>query len=168
VVVVEARDVSRRHRDAFDLTDVGASGVAVVATAAREFVAVSDGLRRIRFDVVAGTVCAGPVRLHYRLQGFDGIEAKILTLHRLAALRRSRRFTRGLFPRERLASRWIMALRAYDALSAGANQRDVAACLLQADGSAWGAQSEFLRLRVQRLIRIGRTLVAGGYRQLLP
>jgi hypothetical protein len=168
VLAVEARFAPRRHRDAFDLADLGGLGVVVVVGEGCEHVAISDGPRRIRIDVVAGTMLAGPVRLRYRLEGFDGTEAKLLTLRRLLALRRLGRFARGLFPREQSAGRWILSLRAWDGHAAGASHWDIAACLFSADRSDWRKQSDFLHLRVQRLVRTGRMMTTGGYRRLLP
>ena len=158
----------RGHCDAFDLADLGGLSVVVVAAEGCEHAAISDGPRRVRIDVVAGTVLAGPVCLRYRLEGFDGTEAKLLTVHRLLALRRLGRFARGFFPREHMAARWVMALRAWDGYAAGASHWDIAACLFSADRSDWRKQSDFLRLRVQRLVRTGRAMTTGGYRRLLP
>jgi hypothetical protein len=134
-----------------------------------EHVALSDGYRRIRIDVAHGTLLAGAVHLDYLLNGLAGVDAKLLTLRRLMALARLGRLARGLYPIERLAPRWVAALRTHDALSAGASQRDVARVLfgIGAGGSDWRHGSDFFRLRVQRLARIGRRMVQGGYRTLL-
>lgn len=167
VLAVEADPVPRNHCDAFDLADLGGLTAIVVAAGNREHVAISDGFRRIRIDVVAGTVLNGPVHLRYRLQGFDGTEAKILTLRRLVALHRLGRLARGLFPREHLAPRWVTTLRAWDGRVAGASHWDIAACLFAAGRSDWRSKSDFLYLRVQRLVRTGRVMTTGGHRRLL-
>lgn len=94
-----------------------------------ELLLFSDGNHRIQLDLTAGSVLAGSVRFRYELSGFKHIEAKILTLRRLAMLCRLGRFPRGLFTPERRARRWMLALQAYDGIRAGASQREIAAVL---------------------------------------
>jgi hypothetical protein len=62
-----------------------------------------------------------------------------------------------------------MALQAYDAVQAGASHRDIAAALFgeKAVKEDWYGRSDYLRLRVQRLVRMADKLVNGGYRNLL-
>lgn len=130
---------------------------------------LSDGYRHIRLDVTCGTLRAGPVRFSYDLHGLVGVEAKILTLRRLVALHRLGRFARNLHPQEHLAPRWLTALRVHDAVAARASQREIAAVIYGQKSAVLGRDSgsDFLRLRVQRLVRIGRCLVSGGYLALL-
>lgn len=141
----------------------------VISPNGGEHAAISDGYRRIRLDVASGTLCDGPVRLRSKLEGLQHIDPKILTLRRLIALCRLGRFSSQLHPPERLAPRWIAALRAYDALRAGATQRDMALGLYGGDAVRrdWGKGSDTLRLRVQRLAGVARKLAGGGYRELL-
>src|SRR3546814_15100950 len=80
-------------------------------------------------EVTAGGLLCGPVRFRYELAGFKHVEAKTLTLRRLMLLRRLGRFPSGLYPPERRARRWAMALQAYDAVQAGATHREIAAAL---------------------------------------
>jgi hypothetical protein len=169
VLTVAAHPGFSSDCDGFDLFALSAMATVLVMADRRELVVLSDGYRRIRLDVVEGTLLAGPVQLRFSLEAFRGLGPKILTLQRLAALRRLGRFAAGLHPPERLASRWIAALRVHDAICAGASQRDIAFCLFgaMASGSDWRAGSECLRLRVQRLGRVGRRMVSGGYRLLL-
>ena len=134
-----------------------------------EHLSIGDNRCQVRLDVTQGTVLDGPVQLRYSLVGSAGIEAKLLTLRRLIALARLGRFPRQLFLRPRQARRWMMALRALDARKAGATHREIAAALfgettVEAD---WSGRSAYLRCQVQRLIRLGETLVQGGYRRLL-
>jgi len=141
----------------------------VVMPDGRESAVISDGYRRIRLDVELGTLRSGAAHLTSVFDVSTGIDAKILTLRRLVALCRLGRFPRGLHPRERFASRWIMALRAHDAERAGASQRQLAMVLFgtSAIDSEWNKGANFRRLRVQRLIRTGRSMTQGGYRALL-
>jgi hypothetical protein len=168
VLTVEAKPASSRHRDTFDLARFFDMATALT-TDRGEHVVISDGYRRIRIDAERETLCQGPVHLKYKLQGVDGIEGKILTLRRLVALSRLGRFARHLHPPERLAPRWVAALRVYDAAQDGAGYREIAIALY---GEAsvelnWRGGSDFLRLRIQRLLRSGRQMVTGGYRSLL-
>jgi hypothetical protein len=62
-----------------------------------------------------------------------------------------------------------MALQAYDAVGAGASHREIAAALFgeRVVKEDWCSRSDYLRLRVQRLVRTADNLVNGGYRDLL-
>ena len=169
VLLVDAVPVAASDPDAFVLARFAGMATIVAGRDGRERVVISDGYRRIRIDVVHGSLGAGPVLLRYRLHGFADLEARILTLRRLVALNRHGRFARSLHPREHLARRWIPMLRAHDAICAGATQREIADVLFgtKLARDAWRGPSDFLRLRVQRLIRAARHMVSGGYRTLL-
>jgi len=136
-----------------------------------EYLLIGDSACHVRLDVTGGTILEGPVRLRLEFVDLAGMEAKLLTLRRLIALVRLGRFPRGLFslPSKRRAHRWMMALRAWDARRAGASHREIAAALFgeAAVTADWDGRSAYLRCRVQRLNRLGETLVQGGYRDLL-
>ena len=168
VVTCAAEPVTVDHPDAFQVGCLSLATTTVVGTSGAQHLAVSDGLRRIRLDIVDGTLLQGPVRLHYRLAGFADAEPQLLTLQRLLALHRLGRFARGLHPRERKAERWTMMLRAHDLSVAGASQREIATELFGLDVSReWRRRSDYLRLRIQRLLREANGLVHGGYLDLL-
>jgi hypothetical protein len=155
---------------ACDLLDLASLGVAVqfvVVAGSGERVIIGRGLHRLALEVRSGTLTGGPVRLRYALEGFDRLSHPLATLQALVALRRLRRMPVGLFARERRAARWILHLRVLDALNAGATQREIGEILFPAAGGRWRGRSDFLRLRVQRLVRNARSLSAGGYRELL-
>jgi hypothetical protein len=168
-LAVEAHTMSSAS-DSFDIAHFGNIASVVVSDNGCQHVTLSDGFRRIRIDVVGGCVLRGPVRLHYRLSGFRQLDDKLLTLRRLAALRRLGRFARSLHPPEPRAPRWIEMLRAHDATRAGASQREITAALFgqRRARDEWRTGSDSLRLRVQRLVRSGREIIAGGYLRLLP
>jgi hypothetical protein len=158
-----------KAEDAFDLTRF--AHVATIASNARdqEHLLLSDGLRAVRIDVLAGSVVRGPVQLRYLLGGFESAEKPLLTLRRLLALRRTGRFSRQLHAPEPRARRWILMLRTSDALAEGADQREIAAVLL---GSAageprWRTHSPSLRSQAQRVVRGARQMAAGNYLHLL-
>jgi hypothetical protein len=63
----------------------------------------------------------------------------------------------------------ILLLRAFDALAAGASQRDIAQILLSASAGlpSWRVMSPSLRSQAQRLTRSARTMAAGSFWALL-
>ncbi|HYJ53174.1 MAG TPA: DUF2285 domain-containing protein [Allosphingosinicella sp.] len=130
---------------------------------------LSDGLCTVRFDLIDGTATRGPVELHYLLAGRVSAHGPLLALRRLLALAETGRFSRILHPREPKARRWILALRAHDALAAGASQREIAAGLLgdAAEEARWRVHAASLRSQVQRLVRAARGFADGGYRAFL-
>ena len=167
VVVCTAEPVAVDHPDAFQIGQL-ALATTIVRMSGVEHLAISDGLTRIRLDVVDGTLLEGPVKLHYQLAGFADAGPQLLTLQRLLALHRLGRFARGLHPRETKTERWVMMLRAHDLSTQGASQREIAGELFDPSVSAeWRMQSDFLRLRVQRLWRDANAMIDGGYLNLL-
>lgn len=169
VVLVEARPVSSGNAEAFDLRRLTAWATVLRLPDGRECLLLSDGARHLQLELVAGTLLAGPVRLHYVLSGLTQIEVKTLTLRRLVMLYRRGRFPTGLFPPEPRARRWALALQAYDGLTAGASHREIAVALFGETTvrEDWNGRSQYLRLRVRRLIQVATALVRGGYRDLL-
>lgn len=136
----------------------------------REHAVLSDGWRRIRVDVEAGSLAgADAVLLHYHLVGLSSAHRQILPLRRLIDLCRHGRFARTLFPPDPRIARWLVVLRVHDALAAGASQREIGAVLFGAERTAldWGERSDSARSRVRRLVRDARLLARGGYRSLL-
>lgn len=168
VLHVEVLGRAASDRFAFNLAKLPLA-VTVVTGDSGERVALSDGYRRVTLEVTGGTLLDGPARTRFVLDHETGIDRQIATLRRLVALLETGRFHRSLFPREARASRWLQALRAYDAMSAGASQREIADALFAPlyRGVRWKTDAEFLRLRVSRLLRLGRKLANGDYRLLL-
>ena len=134
-----------------------------------EHVLLSDGSHRIQIDVRYGSLLEGPARLRYELAGAAGVEPKLMVVHRLLALQRLGHFPRSLYPADRRAQHWTMALCALDGARAGASHRAIATALWgeTAVTRDWRGGSDYLRARVRRLIGIGDSLAAGGYRRLL-
>jgi len=155
--------------DLFVLDRFRSISTIVVAPNAREHLLISDGLRAIRLDVLTGTLADGPARLRYWLSGLASAERPLLTLRRLLALWRTGQFAASLHPREARAKRWLLMLRAHDALAAGADQREIAAELLsrEAGEPRWRSRCPSVRLQVQRLVRGARHMATGGYLELL-
>ncbi|MEG3153645.1 DNA -binding domain-containing protein [Sphingomonas sp. RB1R13] len=168
VVSCAAEPIAPDHSDAFRIDRLTIPTTTIVGTSGSEHLSISDGMKRIRLDVVSGTLLQGSVKLHYRLAGFENSEAQMLTLQRLLALHRLGRFSRRLHPREPKAERWVMMLRAHDLSTLGASQRDIAGVLFGPDVvGEWRTRSDFLRLRVQRLLRDANGMIGGGYLDLL-
>ena len=154
--------------DSIDIARFG-GGARLVTSDAREHLLISDGLRAIRLDVLTGTLASGPARLRCRLSGLASAEQPLLTLRRLLALWRTGRFSRSLHPPEARAPRWLLMLRAHDALVAGADQREIAVELLSREAAEprWRSRCPSVRLQVQRLVRSARRMAGGGYASLL-
>jgi len=167
VLTVTAEPISASHPDAFDVGQFADMVDIVRDKRGREMCLLSGGPRQIQLEVGEGTLTKGPVRLRFDLGGLSNIDAKLRTVTRLVSLRKLGRFTHDLFPRAPGAAKWIKAVQAYDGMAAGASQRDIAEVLFGTDlvREEWNGRSEFLRLRVQRLLNHARRMVDGGYRR---
>ena len=105
----------------------------------------------------------------YMIGGVASAQPPLLTLRRFLALCRTERFSRVLHPPEPRARRWIMMLRARDALNAGAGQREIAEVLLSRSVGEprWRGREPSIRSQAQRLVRSARLMAEGGYRSML-
>lgn len=167
--VLEARsDPSRSHGDEIDLGRF-AGLVRLAEHGGAGHLLLSDGFRSIRIDAPPGTFANGPVFLAYIIGGVASAEPRLLTLRRFLALCRTERFSRALHAPEPRARRWIMMIRAADALAAGAGQREIAEVLLSRSVGEprWRGREPSIRSQAQRLVRSARLMAAGGYRSLL-
>lgn len=168
-MTVDALPSSPGEFDAVSLIDFRRRASVLRQDGGREELLLRPGRGSLRLSIRSGSCLRGPVRFRYVLEGLRTLPVKLLTLRRLLSIARGDRPSRGLYPREPRAERWVMMLRALDGLAAGASHRDIATVLYgesQAERE-WRAGSDYLRLRVQRLARIGLELAAGGYRELL-
>jgi hypothetical protein len=155
--------------DAFELGQFRSLATLLSGKAGREHLLLCDGLHAVRLDILAGCAARGPVEFRYLIGGLASAEKPLLTLRRLIALQKGGRFSPTLQRREARARRWILALRAFDAVAAGADQRAIASQLLglAAREPRWRSQAPSLRSQAQRLVRSARLMAAGGYRELL-
>lgn len=169
VLAVHATPVPSGEADVFDLRALGHPVVVLRHRDGGEHVLIADGPRCIRIEVCSGTLLGGPVRLDYHLPGDADVEARLLTLRRLTALCRLGRFPRMLFPPERRARRWAMALQAWDGRQTGASHREIAIVLhgRQRVHCDWLGTSDYLRTHIKRLLRTADALIGGGWRHLL-
>lgn len=167
VPVLSVSPAAADDPDALDVRGLGLAAL-VVRTASEQHVVISDGARRLRFAVVEGDVLAGPVRCRFLLPPHSMSLGSLEALRLLITLRDTGRLPASGYRPPPKAARWLEILRAHDARLQGASQRDIAMLLF---GEArvredWAGRSEYMRMRVQRLLRSAESLVAGGYRAL--
>jgi hypothetical protein len=162
------RGSDSRAEDKFDL-DRMRDVATLVADQHREHLLLSDGLRAVRLDGPLAAFSAGRACLRYVLEGLVAAEPGLLTLRRFLALCRTGRFAHSLHRRECRARRWIFVLRAWDALAADANQREIAEALFSRSvtGPRWRSREPSVRSQVQRLVHGARWMAGGGYRWFL-
>lgn len=167
-VIAAGRGPVSASFDAFDVERLR-SIARLVADGTGEHLLLCDGLRAIRLDGPRGLFTGGAACLQYHLAGLVSAERPLLTLRRFLALCRSGKFSRSLHRPEVRARRWILMLRAFDAVVAGAGQREIAERLLGASAAApgWRDREPSLRSRAQRLVRSARQFARGAYRSLL-
>jgi hypothetical protein len=153
---------------ALDLTTLDLAMLVVRTDDGDQHVWVGDGQRRLRFAVVDGDVLAGPVLCQVRLPSLDAGDRCLESLRLLMALRDTGRLTGSRSRPPAKSARWLEILRAHDARRAGASQRDIALLLFGAARvrQDWSGGSDYMRMRVQRLVRSAEDLVGGGYRSL--
>lgn len=135
-----------------------------------EHAVLSDGLRRIRIDILTGGLAGhDAVQLRFAFEDISAAQAGLRSLENLLGLIRNGRFAPGFHRRETLIARALTILRVHDALSAGASQREIAMALFGAGRveSDWNTTSDSLRSRIRRLVRDARAMAGGGYRALL-
>ena len=167
VLVVE-RVEAARPRDEFDLQRLE-DLASLVAGRCGDYLLLSDGLRTVRLDGPCRAFSRGPACLRYRIEGLASAEPPLLTLRRFLALCGTGHFARSLHPPEARWRRWILMLRAWAALAAGAGQREIAEVLLSRSAAEphWRGREPRLRSHAQRRVRSARTLAAGQHRTLL-
>jgi hypothetical protein len=167
--VLRAEAGAPTGREDFDLAGLAGWSTLVTALDGRQHLLISDGFRAVRIDMLAGSLARGPAGIRYHLAGLRSAECSVLTLRRFLALWRSGAFRRSLHPRESRARRWILMLRACDAIAAGATQREIASALLSAEARQprWRGEAPSLRSRAQRLVRSARAMESGGFWGLL-
>jgi hypothetical protein len=167
VLTITAEPIAAGHPDAFDVRRFAHMVDIVRDKRGREMCLLAGGPHQIQLEVGEGTLISGPVRLRFDFGGLSNIDAKLRTVTRLVSLRKLGRFATELFPREAGAAKWIKAVQAYDGLAAGASQRDIAGVLFgeRMVREEWNGRSDFLRLRIQRLLNYARRMVDGGYKR---
>jgi hypothetical protein len=149
------------HCELFDILRLAPWASVAIGADGNEQWLLSDGRWVLRIDIVDGTLLGGPALLRYSLEGLASLVPRLKSLALLVEL--GARGVSARLPRrpERRASRWVVELRAADALAAGASQRQLAEQLFgEAARSGWRLDSDAYRLRVQRLARSARARLA--------
>jgi hypothetical protein len=125
--------------------------------------------RRMRISIASKVDPARPLRLDYRLGGHLELERPLLTLRRFSALMRRGSCPVTLFPQEPQTRRWTLLLTTLDGLAGGASHRQIAIGLFgrTAVEQDWTGRSDYLRLRVRRLVAAAHRLANGAYLGLL-
>lgn len=152
--------------DAFSLRSLGKFAT-VVRSRRRAHILLSDGLSMLRLDVSGDSPLSGPVTLRYRLEGLRSARPSIPPLLEFLKLAERGNFRRR--PHVSNVRRQILLLRAFDALAAGASQRDIAAKLLSPDAAEhrWRIKHSSLKSRAQRLCKGADRMANGGFWRLL-
>lgn len=165
VLVAEAISASL-SAEAFNLRSLAAYSVVQRSRDGREHLLLSDGKRLIRVDVRGGSITRGRKVLRFWIDGSRALERSLLSLRRLTALARDGRFSLQLHRPEARAASWVLALRAADAIAAGACQREIAAVLLGIESVRqvrWREDDPNARGRAQRLVQQARRFASGGF-----
>jgi hypothetical protein len=167
VLTVRAEPDNGLNADLFDLAGFGPRA-AVALGAGVEHVVIADRGWRLRFDVIAGTVRAGPVQLHHQLVGAATLGPKIAALRQLVAFCRTGHAAPWRARPDPRLPRLIQTLRVIDALADGAGLQEIALGLF-GDRAAddWPGAGESVKSRVRRLVALARALQAAGPRAIL-
>jgi hypothetical protein len=154
--------------NAVDIMHFGSLVTIVKSCAGQEQLLLSDGSRHLRFDVVRGSLLAGPITLHFNLTDGPTLSAQLNTMRNWQRFRNHRDFP-WIARQEKRAPTWVRQLRAYDGTMAGATMREIAQALLPAVATPAALQdrNSAIRSTVRRLLRAARANVAGGYRRIL-
>jgi len=166
VPVLDVEPAGCDDRAALDLRTLPLAVMVVRTSDNEQYVMISDGPRRLRLAIVRGDGLSGPVACRFPLPSRAMGATSLDGLRRLLALRDTGRLPSAGSRPPAKAARWVEILRAYDARRAGASQRQIATLLF---GEArvrtdWGGGSDYMRMRIQRLVRAAEDLVAGGFR----
>jgi len=167
--VITARATPSTSAGALDLQRCGLSIFTFPGKVDGEYIFLGDGRHTLRFDLLSGTLGAGPVRLSWRMPQPSEALPAIMALRRFAIWWRTGSLVDISFPSAARAARWLTLLRVRDALETGASQREIAACLFGSAiaGARWRLDNGSYRLRVQRLVRSSRLVALRGAAQLL-
>ncbi|MBS0284447.1 MAG: DUF2285 domain-containing protein [Proteobacteria bacterium] len=107
----------------------------------------------LRFDIIEGTVLAGPVSLHFIVPDDHCLETRITTIRTICSINRPGRQHLQL-------ARRVHALHAKDARDAGASLREIADRVL--GPGDWPGDGEHRKSLVRRMIATGEDMVQAG------
>lgn len=166
--VLWVRPAVERRPGGLDLKTLDLATLVLRDGSGAQHVMVCDRGRRLRFAVTHGDILSGPVDFAVRLSTqADGACGEAMKL--LVGLRDTGRLAPISARPGARTPRWIETLRAHDGRRQGASQRDIALALFgeRRVREDWTGASDYMRMRVHRLLAAAEVLVAGGYRRLL-
>ena len=154
--------------DSFDLARLALLATLIV-DGQNSHLLLNDGRHSLRLDVEGHSLTAGPVRLHYVLSGFASLVPPLSTLLRLRHLMKTGEIGETSAKSLLRRTRYVLFLRAWDGLRAGATQRELAAVLLREEAASvrWRTEAPSLRSQIQRVARGARAMAHGAYWRLL-
>jgi hypothetical protein len=157
VLTADAVACGGEEADAFDPERLAPLATAIVGKEATHWL-FTDGWRHLRIDIFPPIPASQTFAPRWRLSGMGALPSRLLTLQRLVSLNHSKRFAIRLWPPDPRARRWILGLRAHDALAGGASHRDIAEMLggPEVHDAGWRHHDPSLRLRAQRLAAFAR------------
>lgn len=163
-----ARRCRAQDPDAFDLAALALPATIVKDRDGEELI-IGRGRTAVRLSIGGGSLLEGPVCLAYQLEGQRHLGRRLLALRQWEALLRLRRLPRPLAAPMLNAERSMLVVRTLDALAVHDSMRAIASAVFGAELVArdWGDDSDYLRMKVRRLISVAQRLAAGGYRAIL-
>ncbi len=134
--------------------------IVVAQDAHVEHLLVKQGERRLRVDLVRGSLRCRPLRLLMPLTALCDYPHRQQTVQSLIDMLEHRRVR---YRRDARLDRLVLGLQALDATEAGATLREIAEAtgLNQADGD-WPGPGESTRSSARRLVALGRRMSALG------
>lgn len=155
VLVVRAEQASGASAHLFDAGD---AEMRLLRGSTTEHALVLRHDTPVRLDVIAGSVTAGPVILHFDVVADDRLPFQLAAIQALA-----NGFPR---PRRKLSDgRRLLALHAVDAREQGASLREIAALVL--GPGDWPGDGEHRKSLVRRLLAAGDRMIRAGPRAIL-
>lgn len=128
-----------------------------------EYAAIKHDNITLRLDVIAGSICRGPVILEHRITGVSELKAKIPALRHFVNLCQTGRMSKWHEPDDARLQRLILALRVLDALDEGVSHRTIALVLLtNGKNLEWPGPGESTRSFIRRLITLAKRMQRSG------
>lgn len=150
--------------DSFSLEKIQA--VATVGLAGQECrLLLCEGAHAVRIDVDGHQILTSPVHLQFRICGFEMARQSVRTWERLKQLMRRESLPPLLWRGFQARQRQLLLLRTFDALEAGATQRQIAAELIRTEAAIarWRAINPSLRSQAQRMVKGARLCAQGRF-----
>ena len=170
ILTVDAEPADPDHPDSLSVERLAPWLTLVAGRDGTEHVVLSNGLRRIRLDVLSGSLDGqAAVLLNFRISGMMGARQKVAPLRQLVSVHRHRRFGNSVFPAEPRMKRWLTVLRVHDAIASGASHQDIGLAFYGRErvATGWDTGSDSLRSRIRRFASEASRMAAGGWRKLM-